>query len=174
MCLAANRGVSLAEMLIALAILAVISSLAVPAYSSLTKRFSLNQSSRQVVTDLQFAKMHAISEGVQYQVKFNNSTISYVIEKGNASLDSTSWSPIQIARSLQTKSNPYFSNGIALIQNFPNDRAIFSPTGTSNMGTIKLCLDSCNDGKTICQASPKRSCEKCITALLSGRIGIVQ
>jgi hypothetical protein len=138
------------------------------------KNYSLQKAVRQVVTDLQFAKMKAISEGLQYQVNFNTNNNSYVIEKGDKSSDSSSWTSIQIPRALRNRANPYYAKGISLFQNFPNDRAIFSPTGTSNMGTVKMSLDSCADGKATCQTSPKRSCERCITTLLTGRISIVK
>jgi len=174
MYLAADRGVSLTETLIALTLIAILSALALPSFSGMISNNRLQKAARQIVTDLQFAKMKAISEGLQYQVNFDTVNNSYIIERGDKSSDSSLWTSIQIPRALRVNTNPYFVKGVSIFQNFPNDRAIFSPTGTSNMGTVKVSLDSCIDGKASCQTSPKRSCERCITTLLTGRISIVK
>jgi prepilin-type N-terminal cleavage/methylation domain-containing protein len=172
--LAGNNGVSLAEMLVAVALIAILSGLAAPSFSDWIQTRHLRKTMRQIVTDLQFARMRTLSEGMQYRINFGNSGGCYAIEKGDKPADSQVWTPVGIARQFTDKTNPYFARGVSLSQNFPQDRATFSPNGASSMGTIKISTGSCGDGTTSCKASPKRPCEKCITTLLTGRVAIAQ
>ena len=162
------------EALIAVALLSVLAGIAVPSLSGWLEAQRLNKAARQLVTDLQFAKMKAVTETVQYQLRFENKIGRYTIERGDKATDSEMWSIVGPARELQSKDNPYYAKGVSLVQNFSHSRAIFSPGGTSNMGTAKLSIESCTDGKASCQMSPKRQCERCVTALLTGRIALVQ
>jgi prepilin-type N-terminal cleavage/methylation domain-containing protein len=169
-----TKGVSLSEVLIAVTLIAVLSGVAAPSFSDWFQTRHLKKTVRQVATDLQFARMRTLSEGVQYQVSFASGTCSYLIEKGDRPIDSVAWTPVGIARQIANKANPYFAKDISLVQNFPQDRAIFSPSGTSSMGTVKISTGPCSDGTASCQVSPKRRCEKCITTLLTGRVAIAQ
>jgi hypothetical protein len=107
-------------------------------------------------------------------VRFTNGDSSYAIERGDKPIDSETWTPVGLARELRVAANPYYSRGVSIYQNYPNGRAIFAPRGTSSMGTTKMSINSCDDGKAACQASPKRRCERCVTTLLTGRVAIAQ
>jgi hypothetical protein len=70
--------------------------------------------------------------------------------------------------------NPYYAKGVALKQNYPGGVALFSPLGSSGMGTVKVSTGACTDGTVVCQTSGQRRCEKCVRTILTGRVALVQ
>jgi Tfp pilus assembly protein FimT len=161
-------------MLIAIMILGVAASLAGPSFSDWIRNFTTKKAARQLITDLQFAKMKAVAEGVQYRVSFDAASTSYTLQKGDASEDSGSWTAVGIERRIADRTNPYYAKGVKLRQNYPDDGVIFSPIGSSGMGTVKLSTGVCTDETVVCQSSPRRNCEKCVRTILTGRIALVQ
>jgi Tfp pilus assembly protein FimT len=162
------------ELLIALALIGVLATLAVPSLTGWLSASAVRRVSRQLVTDLQLAKMKAVAEGVQYRVSFDNTGSSYIIQRGNAAAESDSWTPVGIERRIADKTNPYYAKGVTLSQNYPGNGVIFLPVGSSGMGTVKLSTGICTDATEVCQTSPGRNCEKCVRTILTGRIAFVQ
>jgi Tfp pilus assembly protein FimT len=161
-------------MLIAIVILGVAASLGAPSFSDWIRNFTTKKAARQLMTDLQFAKMKAVAEGVQYKVTFNDASASYAVQKGDASEGSGLWTTVGIERRIADKTNPYYARGVKLRQNYPDNGVIFSPIGSSGMGTVKLSTGVCTDETVVCQSSPRRHCEKCVRTILTGRIALVQ
>jgi prepilin-type N-terminal cleavage/methylation domain-containing protein len=173
-CFRNSRGLTLIEILVALVIIGILATLAAPSFTAWLERSTVKKTARQLVTDLQFAKMKAVAEGVQYRVSFNNTNGSYVVQRGNAATDSGSWTTIGIERGLADKTNPYYAKGVTMKQNYPGAAVVFSPVGSSGMGTVKLSTGACADGTVVCQTSPSRACEKCVRTILTGRVALVQ
>ena len=169
-----SRGLTLIEILVALVIIGVAVTLAAPSFTAWLGSSTVKKTARQLVTDLQFAKMKAVAEGVQYRVSFDSASGSYVVQRGNASIDSGSWTTVGIERRIADKTNPYYAKGVTLKQNYPGGVVLFSPLGSSGMGTVKLSTGACTDGTTVCQTSPPRRCEKCVRTILTGRVALVQ
>jgi Tfp pilus assembly protein FimT len=161
-------------MLIAIVILGVAASLAAPSFSDWMRNFTTKKAARQLMTDLQLAKMKAVAEGIQYRVSFDDAGTSYALQKGDASEGSGSWTAVGIERRISDKTNPYYAKGVKLRQNYPDNDVIFSPIGSSGMGTVKLSTGVCADETVVCQNSPRRNCEKCVRTILTGRIALVQ
>ena len=133
------RGLTLLELLVVLVIVAIGVTLAVPNLSRWIENYTVWKASRQLVTDLQLAKMRAVSQGLQHRVAFDIADKSYKIEQGNASRGSTAWSQIGITRALADPQNPHHANGVALATNFTNNAVIFSTKGTASpAGTVTL------------------------------------
>ena len=134
-----SRGLTLLELLVVLVILAIGVTLAVPNLSRWIENYTVWKAARLLVTDLQLAKMRAVSQGLQHRVSFDIEDKSYRIEQGNASRGSTAWTQIGITRALSYPQNPHHASGVALATNFSNNAVIFSTKGTASpAGTVTL------------------------------------
>ena len=134
---AGEKGFSFPELLVVVSILAVAVSIAIPNVVRWLEDYRLKGTSRQLVTDLQNAKMRAVAGKVQYRVAFESGNNRYKIEQGNSPTGSTAWAQLGIYRNLSDSSNAYYSNGVTLSENFPSHTVIFSPTGqASPAGTV--------------------------------------
>lgn len=133
-----SSGFSLIELLMVLVIACVVGALAAPSFARWLEAYRARIAARQVATDLQFAKIRAISEKVQYRLSFNKGRKSYTIQRGNHSSGSTVWTQVGIARCLADKDNPYFSRGIDLNDNCSGHHATFSPSGNASGCTVML------------------------------------
>ena len=135
----APRGLSLLELLVVLVIIAIGVTLAVPNFSYWIEKYTIWKAARQLVTDLQLAKMRAVSQGLQHRVYFDSGTRSYRIEQGNAPHGSTMWSQIGSIRALSDPQNPHYAKGVTMATNFANNAVIFSTKGTASpAGTVTL------------------------------------
>lgn len=78
----AAKGITLIELAVVMAIVAIIGLFMAPAIGEWVDNFRIRQAAREVSSDLQFAKMKAISTGVRWAVVFNQevggTTYSYV------------------------------------------------------------------------------------------------
>jgi len=134
-----SRGLTLLELLVVVIIIAIGVTLALPNLSLWMEKYTVWKARRQLVTDLQLAKMRAVSQGLQHRVFFDAATTSYKIEQGDAARGSTAWSQIGITRALSDPQNPHYANGVSLAANFPNNAVIFSTKGTASpAGTVTL------------------------------------
>ena len=116
-----------------------LASLAAPYLGTMLQNYQLQASARQLVTDMQLAKMKAVAQKVQYLVAFDTTNNRYSISMGNSSLGSTVWTLMGISRSLSDPTNPYYSRGVTLADNFGTGTVIFSPAGqASATGTATL------------------------------------
>ncbi|OGQ83013.1 MAG: hypothetical protein A3F90_19750 [Deltaproteobacteria bacterium RIFCSPLOWO2_12_FULL_60_19] len=63
-------GFTIIELLVTVGVAAVIMATAVPAFMSLLPTINLSSAARQVATDLQFARVKAVSQSVRYRLSF--------------------------------------------------------------------------------------------------------
>jgi type II secretion system protein H len=159
------KGFSLVELLVTMVVVGIVSSLAFPSFAGLTNDYRVKKAARQLMTDLQYARMKAVAEGVQYKVAFTTGTTSYTINKGNSSSGSTTWTQDGTARQLADASNPYYTRGVSLSQSTAVD-VIFSTTGNAapSSGTAFPTITF--------TASSGTSRSKQVTVLLTGRVRI--
>jgi type II secretion system protein H len=151
-----EKGFTLVELLVVLAMIGIMSGLAVPSVKEWFTDYRVRKASRQVVTDLQYAKMRAVSEGVQFKVSFNNSARSYTLQRGNASAGSSTWVQVDATRQLAAEGTPYYAQGVSLTAS--NSDVTFSPVGTASPAT-SIALSAGTKARTV-------------TTLLTGRIRV--
>jgi prepilin-type N-terminal cleavage/methylation domain-containing protein len=131
------KGVTLIELLVAVVILGIAAGLAAPNLSRWTESYTVRKAGRQLVSDLQLAKMKSVSQGLQHRISFDAANKTYTIEQGNASSGSTTWSQVDVVRALANEQNPYYAKGVTLASNFANNTVLFSPLGTASpAGTV--------------------------------------
>lgn len=78
-----QKGFSLIEMVVVAAIIAVISAIAIPAYLNLKPTMRVNGAARQIMADLMWARMKAVSENNNYAISFGTATNTYRIYDDN-------------------------------------------------------------------------------------------
>jgi len=72
-------GFTLTEIIVALAIIAILTAIAIPNWSTLLPTYALNSAARQVQSELHRLKSRAVAENANFRVVFSGST--YTIEK---------------------------------------------------------------------------------------------
>jgi prepilin-type N-terminal cleavage/methylation domain-containing protein len=71
------KGFTLIEMLASLTVAGILMGIAIPKFSQLLPGIRLSSAARQVATDLQLARMRAISQHVNQTVVFDTTTATY-------------------------------------------------------------------------------------------------
>jgi prepilin-type N-terminal cleavage/methylation domain-containing protein len=112
-----RKGFTLPEVLIALAILAILVSLAAPGMAGMMDRHRVATASRQLITDLQYAKTRAVTENTSYRVNFDVGNGRYRVERS----DGTSTGPW---RTLADE-----TPGVSLTKNFTGNVVVFGQIG---------------------------------------------
>jgi len=111
-----ERGLTLAELLLTVALFSVLLSIAIPNWSTLTPGYQLDSAARQVATDLQSARNRAIAQYRRYRVVSVTSTAynvereqmpggSYVVFTGPKALPSGITSSFDNTPVFQTRGN---------------------------------------------------------------------
>lgn len=75
-----SQGFTLMEMMIGIALIGILTVVAVPNIALFSSGYKLRGAAREVVSDLQYAKMMAIKENRSFQVVFG--TQSYQVNRG--------------------------------------------------------------------------------------------
>jgi prepilin-type N-terminal cleavage/methylation domain-containing protein len=113
-----ESGYSLIELVITLALVAVLATIALPSWNKLLPSYQLDSSARQVHSELHSIKMRAAAENVGFQFAYANGAASYSIKRE--------------AALVATKPLP---QGVIIT----NAGAIsFSPRGTASANRIRL------------------------------------
>ena len=98
-CSRAASGFTLLELIVAISIASVVMGIAIPSFLSWMPTLRLSSGARQVATDLQVARMKAISQNVKFRVSFIGSipwATSYRLEKDNSGTFVTDTGPFSL------------------------------------------------------------------------------
>jgi len=125
-------GFTAMELLVAIAVVAVVLAVAIPSFMSWLPTLRLSSAARQVATDLQVARMKAISQNTSNTVTFSTSTGVYTFTIGSETRDIDDLYP-----------------GIAIASVSANP--VFTPRGTtSNSSTVTITLSNGGTQKLVC------------------------
>ncbi|HXV81980.1 MAG TPA: GspH/FimT family pseudopilin [Candidatus Binatia bacterium] len=114
----AKSGYSLIELIVTLALAAILAAIALPSWNKLLFSYQLDSSARQVHSELHSIKMRAAAENVGFQFAYSDGAASYSVKRE--------------AAVLVTKPLP---EGVIIT----NAGAIsFSPRGTASANRIRL------------------------------------
>jgi prepilin-type N-terminal cleavage/methylation domain-containing protein len=150
-------GFTFPELLVSLCILAIAACFAMPNLSRTLENYRLKATSRQLVTDLQLAKMKAVGSKTEYRVTFDNTNNRYSIEQGNSFQNSTAWTQTGVYRNFSDKTNPYYARGVTFNDGFTGHRVIFSPMGQASE-TASATFSTAHYTKNVAVAFTGRIC----------------
>ena len=124
------RGFTLVEILVTVALIGIISAIAIPDWGTVLLTFRLNGGARQVQANLDWAKWRAIHENAKHRLVF--SSTGYTIEK---QLIDESWENTGKGKDLP----------IGITVQSPLPLLIeYTVIGKSTGGTVKLCYNPPN------------------------------
>jgi prepilin-type N-terminal cleavage/methylation domain-containing protein len=115
-----SAGITLVELIIVLAILAVCSTIALPDIATFSSGYRLKAAAREVATDLQFTRLLAVKENRTYQVVFG--TNSYQV--------------IRLSDGIVAKTRSFGPDYPDI--NLTNLSITFDPRGLSNGSTVTV------------------------------------
>jgi Tfp pilus assembly protein FimT len=123
-------GITLIELVVVMAIVAIMGVCLAPAIGEWLDNFRIRQAARDIASNLQFAKMRAISRRLEYRVNFDVANNQYRLWVNDGG-----WVPDPEGVVLCTPrgvdiTSAGFSGGVS--------RAEFNPDGTASNGTITI------------------------------------
>ncbi|KAB2836916.1 MAG: prepilin-type N-terminal cleavage/methylation domain-containing protein [Candidatus Brocadia sp.] len=74
-----QRGFSIIEIVIAIAVIAILAGVSIPVYVSMKPVIRLNGATRQIMEDLMWARMQAINQNNKFIIIYDNSKYKYSI-----------------------------------------------------------------------------------------------
>ena len=126
-----KKGVTLIELIVVFAIIAIGAVLAVPNLGPWLANYRLRTATRDIASNLRTAQMKAVSNNYFYQVDFTGG--GYILRRSTTGLDPDPWPTEGAAQTLPS--------GISIFSNTftnPIQKALFRPNSSSNGGAIVL------------------------------------
>ena len=141
-----DSGFTLLELIVALAIAAILAAIAIPNWSLLLPTYRLNSSARQVQSELHRIRMQAASENVRFQLVFSAGAADYTLER-----DSSPWQRkplpegIIIAKAGTISFSPRGTAGGDRVR-LLNEKGECTQVVVSATGRVRICkLNGCNE-----------------------------
>jgi prepilin-type N-terminal cleavage/methylation domain-containing protein len=113
-----ESGFSIIELAVGLAVMGIIAAIALPGWTSLLPSYALNNSLRQIQSELHHIKMRAVAENVGFQLAYSGGAAAYTIQRD--------------AKALVTKP---LAEGTTITK---DGTISFSPRGTASSNRVRL------------------------------------
>jgi prepilin-type N-terminal cleavage/methylation domain-containing protein len=127
------KGFSLVELLIAMGIIGIISTIALYSWQRYVINTNLRTATRDMASDILLFKQRAVSENIQYRITFTEGANNYTIDQGTAA-----GAPFN---TIQTKSLSAFGSDITILDtNFTGGVVTFLQRGTLSGATGRVRL----------------------------------
>ena len=144
-----QRGITLIELMTVMACLAILAALVVPNWiANAWPAHRLKNAVRQVVSDVRYARTRAVATNRQYRLRFDPVSDAYLMERGDASDGSHSWTVEGSARFFGSHGSTSFS-GVSIVGD-KEYTMVFRPTGGMTGLTISLKNTLGQTTKIIC------------------------
>jgi len=122
-------GFTLVEVMVVLALIAVMGAIAVPRLAGRMSQNRLNGATRQVVNDMMWARMQAVTQRNEFRIFFIDEHVYKILDDddNDGKEDDKEWTRTKDIR------DPYYD-----IRIDSNINPIFFPRGSASMGTVTL------------------------------------
>jgi prepilin-type N-terminal cleavage/methylation domain-containing protein len=126
-----QKGFSLIELMIAVALLGIVAGMAVPAFQGWIQNQNLKSAAQDLLGDFQWVKQKTITENRQYRITFNIALNNYVLEQDNG---------LGVFQVVRTKTPTFFSGDILItdVTFGGNQSVVFQPRGTMSLGHVSI------------------------------------
>lgn len=128
-----QKGFTLVELMIAIALIAILATIAAPAFLRYAINANLKSATRDITSDFLLLKERAISENVMYRIVFNVAGNNYTIWERNVA--DTAYINPQTKTPISFGSDISFSGATAA---FKNPGVTFQTRGTVTAGNVAL------------------------------------
>jgi prepilin-type N-terminal cleavage/methylation domain-containing protein len=81
-----DKGFSMIELVVVLAVMGIVAAIAAPNWNSLLPNYALNNSTRQVQSELHNIKMRAAAENIGFQFAYTQGANAYTIQRDSKTL----------------------------------------------------------------------------------------
>ena len=145
---------TLIELLVTTAIIGILCAVAMPGVGRWIEGYRVKAASRQLMSDLQYARMKAVADNVQCQVYFNQANNQYWIR--STPDNGTTWNQTGATRQLSNAASPAYQPGVTLAFSTGGDKtATFSPMGLAT-AALTASLSSTNYQNNVAVATTGR------------------
>lgn len=140
----ANKGFSLIELMIVIAIIGIVAGIAAPSFIKYRQNTNLKEATRALEADIALIKQRAVAENSNYRITFNQGDNNYIIQKK----DNTG-----TYNDIETKTPASFGSGIIISGDnlpafaFGNTYVVAYTRGTMDAGTVTLINGRGSKGK---------------------------
>ncbi|MFZ3046918.1 MAG: GspH/FimT family pseudopilin [Desulfatirhabdiaceae bacterium] len=129
-----KNGFTLLELMVTIAIGAILVVLAVPSFEAIVANMRLKSATQDLFSTLQQTRISAIRTNSRWAVEFVDTNTTYTLNDCGPDNDCSTTDDNVTTKSIDLSEYP----GVTLQQNFGSDRAVFNSEGSSNAGTITL------------------------------------
>ena len=135
------KGFSLIELLIVIAIIAILATVAAPNYNKYRYNTRLKEVARDIADDIKLYKQKAMNENTNYKISYGNNSTIYMYTCQNSTW---TWSPaIPPSKAVATDSSVVISGTPNFAANFAGSNnttteLIITPRGTMGNGSLVL------------------------------------
>ena len=147
-------GFSLVEILVTMAIITLLATLAIPFYSNWQDSARLKNISWDLLSTIRSARQLAITENLQHRIELEIGNRRYRLSRGNSSTGSTVWTVVRPHRSIESNLNwATYTADLSTCNVSTDKNIIFSPNGTASSSSSAqaegICLKDAVTGSEL-------------------------
>lgn len=144
--LKADKGFTLVEMMIVIAIIAIVIAIASPSFYKYRQNTNLKEATRELTADIAYWRQTTVAENRRYRIVFNQTANNYTIQRENPANSGTYVNLSTIDTTVNDTKSPSSISSSILIMGSPNPPSFtggnayitFQPRGTMSAGSVWL------------------------------------